>query len=274
MVCTIGKDYDEFRSFVSASQLKPTSGREVSSLFNGTSGTVAGGYASIRKLQAGQGTVGGFDDIIQKRKDTSGPSASVAKLDANLQSISLENASTENSKGRVGSTKPQSSRAAHDFSREWKLRCKTANDTLSFLARVEDADGSFESNLILQPDSVCKDYFSSDIDSDIAGDIVEALHLLLCIKKGGVDSDASNIPSVGDSWPESSGMPDLLSTESNIFAFTGSWLKALTTCGRFELCISFLSPDQREKLSAVCDYTKANDESAEYLLRYESLLKK
>ena len=280
-----GKDYDEFRNFVSVSQLKPASGRDISSLFSGASGTVARG--SVRnKPEGGQvDTLGGFDDMIQRRKDASESTISIAKLDGNLQSLSLgKEVPTGNvSKGthrKAGKDATKSSRAAYDFLREWKQRCTNAEDTLAFLTKIKDTDGSFESKLLLQPDLVCKEYFSTDIDSDIVGDIVEALHLLVCTEKTDdpppamPSNNASTLNGRNDTANCSVVSPKI--PESSILSFAHRWLKALTNCGRFELSVSFLMPDQQLKLKDICNSLKNEGDEAnsdDYLLRYDTLLK-
>jgi len=254
------KDYGEFRNFVSVSQLKPTSGRDVSNLFSGASGSIAsssGSNAKSKKIQGGQATMGGFDDIIQRRKNASNPSTSM-----NFKSLSF--GKTEKSRGKGSTYTTKTSREAYDFLREWKQHCTTPKDTLSFLTRIEDTNDQ----LILQPDAICKEYFSTDIDSDILGDIVEALHLLVCMNKNHDPPSAipnengsasNNITESTDKCPEALGMAELSSSEANVLSFTHSWLKALTSCGRFGLSISFLIPDQQLKLKEIFSLLQKSD---------------
>lgn len=281
-----GKDYDEFRNFVSVSQLKPTSGQDVSSLFSGASGTAPTGSVRSTKRQEGgdEGTIGGFDDIIQKRKDASTNETMTQILPNNFQTISLGRPQKEKANNSTGSSMraksnvktSKSSRAAYDFLRGWKQHCKSAKETLSFLSRTEDVDseGTLEDRLILQPDAVCKEYFSTDIDSDILGGIVEALHLLVYTLKHQEDSTAATAEENGSS--ETSGVSQLLSCQTNALSFTQSWLKALTTCGRFDLSVSFLMPNEQMKLKEVCNFLKSNKvtgDNVDYLRRCDSLLK-
>eukprot|EP00581_Thalassiosira_minuscula_P006580 CAMPEP_0183743496 /NCGR_PEP_ID=MMETSP0737-20130205/65248_1 /TAXON_ID=385413 /ORGANISM="Thalassiosira miniscula, Strain CCMP1093" /LENGTH=296 /DNA_ID=CAMNT_0025979115 /DNA_START=316 /DNA_END=1206 /DNA_ORIENTATION=- len=254
-------DYNEFRNFVSVSQLKPTSGRDVSSLFGGASGSLPTGSFGSRKNQGGKtAAIGGFDDLIRRRKEdvpkNSSTSTSVAKLDGSIHSLVSGDGLANKLKSKSNSVK--SSREAHDFLREWKQCCTSAEATLSFLARLKNADGtSFQNQLLLQPDVICDKYFSADIDSDILGGIVEALHLL--------SNRKNNIES--------------LSLETSRLAFIRGWIKALPTCGRFELSISFLMQNQRLKLKEICNFLEDSKEEhdkvsdKEYLVQYASLLK-
>ena len=274
-----GKDYDEFRNFVSVSQLKPTSGRDVSSLFSGASGSVTSGSARSSKVQGVQGTIGGFDDIIKRRKDASHPSASMRKLDCNLDSLSLVGASKINSKDNANKALKKTSR---EFTKEWTLHCQTAKDTLLFLTRVNGSgeSESFEKRLLLQPDVICKEYFTTDIDSEILGDIVEALHLLTCMMKDGSPLVNPNETTLNNPDGEDGrqGLSELSSSDANVLSYTHGWLKALMTCGRFELGVSFLMADQQLKLKEICNILKESNQdntaNNDSLLRYDDLLKK
>ena len=160
------------------SQLKSTSSREVSNLFNGASGSIESSNKSNNAIAKGNASIGGFDDIVQRRKDN----GSVAKLDDNLQSLLLGKKKTI-----INSTKDKrSANTSKDiFLKEWKRHCTSAHDTLIFLSRqrrdntVFDDTNDNNNQFILQPNEICKEYFSIDIDSEIIGDVVEALYLLV-----------------------------------------------------------------------------------------------
>jgi len=274
-----GKDYGEFRNFVSVSQLKPTSGREVSNLFSGASGSISsssGASAKGKKVHGGQATMGGFDDLIQRRNST----ASMTELDKNSHPLSFDK--MKNSKSRGGTHTAKTSREAYDFLGKWKQHCTTPKDTLSFLTRIEDTN---DNKLILEPDAICKEYFSTDIDSEILGDIVGALDLLVHIKNGdsplaGSNENRSNFAESTDNPQEyfplsSSGLNVLASSEANVFEFTRSWLKAITSCGRFGLSVSFLVPDQQLKLKDILRTLEKSSEHSidDLLLCYNSELR-
>jgi len=290
------KDYGEFRNFVSVSELKPTSGSEVSNLFSGASGSISSIGASAatgRKIRGGgqQSTIGGFDDIIQRRKDAcSGPSSSscVAKLEDNLQSLSFSSATKATASEKSGkySTTTKSSRAAHDFLREWKQHCTSAKDTFSFITRIEGStDAPLDCRLVLQPREMCEEYFSTEIDGEIVGDIIEALHLpILRIMKNHTTTSLSSTRQNNDDDietdrcdDEASGIPAPFFTRSNVWSFMHNWLEALATCGRFELAIFFLVPDQQMKLKEICNClaVESNETPVDdaLLLRYNDLLK-
>ena len=201
--------------------MKPTTGRDVSSLFNGASGSIATSVKS-RHVQDGQASIGGFDGIVQKRKETSNSLHPMTPLKTNLISSCCEEGA---------SITVKSSRSTHDFLREWRKYCTNANSTLSFIAGKDSKD---ESLFTVDPYVICKEYFSAEIDSDVVGDIAEALHLLVTMtaleRKG------------------------LFPNEASVTPFVHSWLKALPSCGRFELSVSFLTQDQHAKLMEVCAF--------------------
>ncbi len=136
-----------------------------------------------------------------------------------------------------------------------------------------------ENQLILKPDVICKEYFSTDIDSDVLGDIIEALHLMIDMNKAvETPSAIANIPGPAskddyenDSYREATGTAELPSSEANVSLFARNWLKALSSCGRFGLNISFLMPDQQLKLKEVCSFLKKSNEDKvvdDLLLKY------
>jgi hypothetical protein len=204
--------------------LKPTTGRDVSNLFNGASGSIATSVKS-RHVQDGQASIGGFDDIVKKRKETTNSLHPMTPLKTNLISSCC---------GEGASITVKSSRSAHDFLRAWRKYCTNANSTLSFIAEMDSKD----------PYVICKEYFSAEIDSDVVGDIAEALHLLVTM---------TALERTG-----------LFPNEASVTPFIHSWLKALTSCGRFELSVSFLTQDRYAKLMEVCAFLgnseQGNDE--------------
>ena len=278
--------------------MKPTSGREVSNLFNGAAtGSISSSSRSKNEDDNTATTIGGFDDIIQRRKEdafsnASSTSKSIKNLDKNLQSLLLGNVATT-SKSNAGNNQiAKTSRAAHDFLKEWKRHCTTAKDTLAFLTMRDGSTNDDNTELLLQPDVICKEYFSTDIDSEILGDVVEALHLLVNMKEtvhlssadSGDDDEyctLSNINNAGTdkSCIDASAMTDLFSSsQKDAISFVHNWLKALASCGRFELSVSFLMPDEQTKLKEVCNSLKTmnketDDSIDELLLRYDTLLK-
>jgi len=241
--------YDEFRKFVSVSQLKPTSGRDVSSLFSGGSGSLTKkSCVTSNSVHGGRDTIGGFYHIIQKRKEARSPSTSTVKqvLENNIQCT--DKVPTNSSEENMNTVREKSSREVCAFLNEWKQHCSTAKDTLLFLARTKGGCASFESQLILQPDLTCDEYFSTDIDSDILGNIVEALHLLLCM-----NGDSAN----GNPREDLGKIPEIFSSpapESNVLMFVRGWFGTLLRCSRFELNVLFLTPHQQLKLKEIRDY--------------------
>ncbi len=242
------KDYTEFQDFVSVSQLKPISGNDVSSLFNGSSGsqstfrnrTVHG----VAEIQNGIGCLDGYID--EKKKSATGKSKKNVEMTAK----------TKNAGSSV-----KSSRDTYNFLAEWRRKCSSsANDTLEFLAQLGVKE---------VPEVTCRQYFSTDIDSDVLGDIVGALHLSM---RMAMDKSKSNDFIVA--WPLGSSIT--LSQEQISTTFISSWLKAMTGCGRFELAVSFLTAKQELQLKEVVEFVKnsaAEKAGGDYLCRYNDLFK-
>jgi len=258
------------------------SGSDVSSLFNGANASdVRGSCGASGTIRGGHAAIGGFDEIVQMRKDASNPSKSVANVDKHLESLSLGCMRSDFANGwTLMVNAKKSSRSAYDFLREWKRYCTSAKATLSFLTTI-DSSRPFEDQLILRPDVICKEYFSADIDSDILGDIVEALHLLIDTHvTPSVIANTSGPASMDDdenvSCHVATGTAKILPSETSVSLFTHNWLEAISSCGRFELSISFLMPDQRLKLKEVCSFIeKSNEDNAavdELLRRYYKTL--
>jgi hypothetical protein len=275
------KDYDEFRNFVSVSQLKPTSGREVSSLFSGVSGVVAkggGGGNSVCRNRRGDVVLGGFDDSVQRRKNETDPTVKVAtraddaKLNDGLNSMTFD--ARQHSSNSATATKQTklSSREVYDFLREWKQQCKDPTQTLSFLTKTVASTSSEDLptiQLVLSPGETCKQYFRSEIDSQVVGDIVGALRLLLTQ----LNDAKSQHGDVG--CTDVSCIEDIKSTGSTVTSFIEAWLGSLTGCGRFDLSIAFLTKEEQRQLIEVCTFVRdsgeENTSGREYLMRYEKL---
>ena len=273
--------------------MKPTAGRDLSSLFNGASGPHTGGSGNdgARNRKAGQGVIGGFDDNIQRRKDCSVTATSPKlqsststrdhdkKIESNLQSILYGGVSAKKSTNKMNKATTKSSRGGYDFLREWRQQCKNPQSTLLFLTRMKSSSETLEEHLVLNPEDTCKQFFSTDIDSAIVGDIIDAMHLLMIITNGS-DEDLLHQNSLlsASSLDGHSSLCNISSSEKNFRVFARKWLKALNSCGRFDLSISFLIPEQQMKLKDLCSYlsnARENEDGLDdFLLRYENLLEK
>lgn len=245
------KDYDEFKNFVSVSQLKPASGRDVSGLFNGGSGsfptfrnrTVHGASSGV------QTSIGCLDGCIDKKKDKV-----VIICDDEMTTKCHEEGKAAT---RISTVK--SSRDAYNFLARWKRQCSSsASNALPFLAQMEEL-----------PEEICRQYFSTDIDSDVVGDIVGALHLLMRIavndKNGHHDDLVTELR-----------LTELLD-EPNTTKYISTWLNAMTGCGRFDLALSFLTTEHEQQLKEIVAFVKdsvyTDDADEVYLCRYNVVFK-
>ena len=217
------KDYDEFNNFVSVSQLNPVSNRDVSSLFNGSTGLqqttfrnrTVHGASKVKSCG-----IGCLDGYIDERKESG--NTENAQMTAKMES-----------KGSSSSAK--SSRDAHNFLAHWKQQCSSsASDALSFLVQMKET-----------PETICKTCFATDIDSDVVGDIVSALHLLM--------SQASDESDHNDN---DESVATLIADSDWATTFISTWLKAMMACGRFNLARSFLASKQESKLNEIVEFVK------------------
>eukprot|EP00984_Skeletonema_dohrnii_P013148 scaffold5416_cov113-Skeletonema_dohrnii-CCMP3373.AAC.8 len=248
-------DYDEFKNFVSVSQLKPISGRDVSSLFNGGSGSLPASTFHNRTVhgastvQSGIGCLDGYIDEKKKKGEEV-----VVNDDSKKKNVEV---ATKSRGGKINRSSTKSSRDAYNFLARWKRQCSSsASDALTFLVHLEEL-----------PETTCQQYFSTDIDSDVVGDIVCALHLLMCIAR---DNNGHN----DDLVAELSSAESLC--EPNTTKFISRWLKAMSGCGRFDLALSFLTTKQELHLKEIVQFVKndyTDDADKVFLQRYNKLFK-
>jgi hypothetical protein len=271
-------DYDEFQKFVSAAQLKPTTSRDVSSLFTGSMGSISrrSGNAACRDgNQVHQGILGGYGESIQRRKDAA---IVLKKLnESNAMSTSggfnvssRHCGSSEESVNKNNSLVHKSSRKAYDFLGEWKEQCKSPEQTLSFLTRIKAPGHTSDSNLrnefAVPADGTCNEYFSAEIDSEILGDIVDGMHYLMS-QNDQVSSDCQQC------------LDNIKSAESNVMTFMNDWLRSLAGCGRFGLSVSFLTSEQTKKLKSLVEFAgrssvgESGISDMMFVKEYEKLLK-
>ena len=264
-------DYDEFKNLVSAAQLKPTTSRDVSSLFTGTFNTKKN--ASHDMSQNGQCVIGGYGDSIKRRNDAAfhsmkSFSTNAQSYDKTIAKVSLRGHSHSNKSTSTSNTSPnKSSRGAYDFIREWKQQCKSPQQTISFLTQTKPPNGTSDSSservFIFPADYICKEYFSTDLDSEILGDIVDGLHLLSLN-----DQDQTSLDSIDN----------IKSTGSNVFKFVNEWLESLIGCGRFRLNVSFLRPEQTENFRDILGRIKEMNTGPDvntvvYMEQYDKMLR-
>ena len=225
------RDYDEFQSFLSVSQLQPISARDVSSLFNGG---VSGSSSSFRNRGV-HGTVAaaviqsgrGMNDYNEKKKDGG-----------------IVDNSQKSQYGKLTRTSSKkSSREASSFLAHWRSKSSSSSLALSFLVQI----GRDE------PIVICKQYFSTDIDCDVLGCIVNALHLLMCIVTNQTTENEHNneLENVTNELVSANLLDIKSATE-----FMSRWLDALPGCGRFTLSLSFLTSEHEVRLKEVIKFIK------------------
>lgn len=244
------RDYDEFQSFLSVSQLQPISARDVSSLFNGG---VSGSSSSFRNRGVHGTAAGaaihsgrGMNDNNEKKKEGG-----------------FVDNSQKSQYGKLTRTSSKkSSREASNFLAHWRSKSSSSSqEALSFLLQIGAGD---------DPTMICKQYFSTDIDSDILGCIVNALHLLMCIVTNQTTENEHNdeLENVTNELVSANLLDIKSATE-----FMSRWLEALPGCGRFTLSLSFLTSEHEVRLKEIIKFIKdsihINDAGGkEYLCHY------
>lgn len=243
-------DYDEFKNFVSAAELKPTTSRDVSSLFTGTTGfSFRGSNAACRGRDEGHGDIGGYGESIQRRKVST---VEIKKLHGSNAKSGIEalnipiGCSGISSQASSSKTSNKSSREAYDFIREWKQQCKSPEQTISFLTRTKaSSDVMTRKEFVYNAADVCNTYFSTDIDCEILGDIVDGLYLLMQSEQISPSDQLSYLDNIE-------------SADSCVMEFIDNWLKSIAGCGRFGLSVSFLTSEQTKKLGEIVGSVKTS----------------
>ena len=215
--------------------MKPTTSRDASSLFTGGLGSIRKSLNAVRRdvNQAGCGIIGGgYGGSIQRRKDLTVDLNKPSGITSTKQSSHRTKITANDSKRLAGETDilvKKSSREVYDFAREWEKQCKSHEETIAFLTRIEcpnTSKSNVQKMLVLPPENTCNEYFSTGIDGDILGSVVERLHLLLRLP-------SEQIPSNCEQCPE-----NMKLCQSNVLEFSASWLRAFVGCDRFGLSVS------------------------------------
>ncbi len=247
------RDYDEFQSFLSVSQLQPISARDVSSLFNGS---VSGSSSSFRNRGV-HGTAAGAAAVIQSGRGVNDNSGGIVDNSQKSQYGKLTRTSSK-----------KSSREATNFLAHWRSKSSSSLKALSFLVEIGGDVGGDD------PTVICKQYFSTDIDSDILGCIVNALHLLMCIVTNQTTENEHNdeLENVTNELVSANLLDIKSATEC-----MSRWLEALSGCGRFTLSLSFLTSEHEVRLKEVIKFIKdsihINDAGGkEYLCHYSVIV--
>ena len=248
----ISKDYDEFKNFVAASELKPVSSSEMGQLFvqgrqgQGSTAMYTGNGMTRRSV---------VPNIIASNTRTERDSAFLYNLALPLEfeNISIEK-KNKNQKKACKAKCPAVPKKATDLEREWKRCCKTPISTLNYLLLPSDSTSSsvteevsemqsiIPSDLRLRPERVAE-LCKIEINANLMEDILEALghyasRLTLIFK----DNDATIRNK------------SVLETPSAApWNFIYKWMLSLTKSGRFDLNLDFLEARYRGYTLSILD---------------------
>ena len=224
-----GKDYDEFKNFVSVSQLAPISGSEMGQLFvqrqhssSGDSMKRSGPNKICKDFQSDLQNIYEFESTSK------------------MQSLSLESKRRNKQKGKMP-------RNAMEFEREWR-QCWSSNSPVNALKYLllpkggdlagiilgHDDDGrenvestlSVPKELRLSPERIAE-LHKIEMDATTMEQIIESLHLFIELRVPSNEGDAS---------------------------FLRRWMISLTKCGRFSLNVEFLETKHTNLILGIMEY--------------------
>lgn len=202
----MSKDYDEFKSFVSCSQLKPVPSHEMGQLF------VARRTENQQHHRARSGRV----------------NPSCTRTAPSVISSMVSSPFTTDGSSRVGETSREIPTNVAQLEREWKRYCGSPADTLSYITMPVSAilcpssvlDSGFTERLRISPEQISQSLCRVEMDATVFGDILEALDCLLSAEFDNIRDEARS--------------------------FTHRWMLALPHSGRFRINVAFLSKKQRK----------------------------
>lgn len=258
----MSKDYDEFKNFVACSQLKPVPSHDMGQLF------------VARRTK----------NHHQCTNKVSSPIASLPLLGGNHNSSTHTHGQKSRTDDMPDPPETQPKRGdvpptnAMELEREWKLCCVSARDTLGYLTTPNSAlvmfcplsndesirtlDYGFAERLRIEPEKVSQSLCRVEMDATIFGDILEALHYLLCslASKSGRHVETDRIDSEKDEKLTRNEMAAQTSFVRNKARFfTHRWMVALTQSGRFSLNVAFLNRKQKEYVNSIFEHLQKKE---------------
>mmetsp|Transcript_22478 Transcript_22478/g.66635 ORF Transcript_22478/g.66635 Transcript_22478/m.66635 type:complete len:316 (-) Transcript_22478:428-1375(-) len=209
------KDYDEFRKFVSASQLKPVGRKDVADLFSGAGGRggSGGGIGTNRAPRnksfrngSSNGNVGSAGSAVarevgkasgrrRRRTEKEGRKADASKSAGGGKNAAKTDPGCRSRRPTTSSSTPSSSSSSSraSFEREWRRNeCSASPSAALKLLRS------------LIPEDAPSTLFRVEIDADVLGGAIGALGYLVDPERcaaGGGDDDSCD----GEHWREGGG---------------------------------------------------------------------
>jgi len=237
----LSKDYDEFKNFVSVSQLAPVSSSEIGQLF--VQRRQSPGGDSLKRF--------GPNKIC---KDLQSDLHNIYEFESTpkMQSLSLES-KRRNTKQKSDKTakqkKGKTPRNAMEFEREWR-QCWSSNSPVNAMKYLLLPKGGILTGIILghhgkdkvegngklfvpkelrlSPE-VIADIHKIEMDANTMEQIIESLHLF-------IELSSSEVYSV------------------TVASFLRRWMVSLTKCGRFFLNVEFLEAKHKNLILGIMEY--------------------
>jgi len=168
---------------------------------------------------------------------------------------------------------------AAELEREWKRYCGPPTDTLSYLtmplstiscpsandhSSTEYLDYGFTERLRIVPEQISQSICRVEMDANIFGDILEALHYLLSsfahrsgrtIRINHVDNDKE------ETFIDNRKPKQFVNIRDEARSFTYRWMVALPQSGRFHINIAFLSKKQQAFVTSIFHHLQEDETS-------------
>jgi hypothetical protein len=244
-------DYNEFRNFVAASQLKPVQSSEMGQLFVQQQSTRSSNCA-VSKSRSRIGP-----NKVCREKDNQ--IIHDFDLPSKFDRMSIHKKKNGHGLKTLDTTKHSAPRNAMELEREWRKWCKTPVSTLKYLLlpsgslpakmSVEELTVEEEkhipvvpTDLRLSPETVAR-FCRVEMDSSMMEAVLEALHyymsLILCKDLGNSKGSTDDI---------------IHSTSGSIsiapWNFIYMWIMSITKCGRFDLNVDFFEAKHNNFISS------------------------
>ncbi len=254
----MSRDYDEFKNFVSASQLKPVQSSEMGELFVQRQ---LSNFYSTKPCSKRRGP----NKVCKEKKknflrDFHDPSKfgaiSITDSKRNQQSLKAKQ-----------STVP---RNASELEREWRKWCKSPSSTLEYLFLPFDFSGNVSTedltseevkeshsvpiDLRLSPESVAR-LCTIEMDLYIMESVLEALHYYITVLLG-TDHDSTKESATRD-IQNVEGIQTCVVT----WEFVYRWMMSFTKCGRFDLNVDFMEAKHKNLISSILGHLKKQAEN-------------
>jgi hypothetical protein len=227
-----GKDYNEFRAFVSCSHLNPVQSKQMKELLQ--SGTAGATRDRVTRLQ-----------YTDKKKQLS--LAAAQPVESKLSAPGMRK-TTRSSKG-------EKKMSVASFERDWRRNCPVLSRKFDFLMHTV-TPSAFAS---------CEMFGRTALDPAIMSDIIHVVAWSFCRRRPkSADGDGGSAPREAEERSDTmiwKGFHEASTkgedAQNVAFQFSFRWMEALTKCERFGLNLSFMPSDTINEVLEIMSSLKA-----------------